>query len=104
MSQNKKSPRPELQNVTDMTVKQLASWGKKFGRTKNLAKTSQFWEICALTFCNSAQDPYIFQKLGEDAKISTKRRDPEIILRSPGWLHIRPNIDWATSAKFQKAL
>ena len=26
-------------------VKKLASWGKKFGRPKLLAKTSHFWKI-----------------------------------------------------------
>ena len=28
-------------------VKKLASWGKKFGRPKYLAKTSHFGKICA---------------------------------------------------------
>ena len=35
----------ELQNVTDISVRnKMASWGKKFVRTKKIEKTSQFWE------------------------------------------------------------
>ena len=64
MSQNKKSPRPELQNVTDMTVKQLASWGKKFGRTKNLAKTSQFWEDLCIDILQLCPRPIHIPKAG----------------------------------------
>ena len=36
-------------------AKKLASWGNKFGRTKNKQKQATFWKICATSVRPSGQ-------------------------------------------------
>ena len=40
-------------------VKRLASWGKKFGRPKWLAKTSHFWEDMCKNIARGTTDPWV---------------------------------------------